>query len=112
LIDIFITGGAVGAVIKFYAHPKEINPKYHPLARLIAFNGIVIFQFLQEIIFGFLDGKIFELSKTMAYDDIYYGVPMMLTAIEAITFYFTFHFAFRSREYYTDNRLETHWLST
>jgi hypothetical protein len=66
LIDIFITSGAVDAVIKFYAHLKEINPKHHPLAKLIAFNGIVIFQFPQEIIFGFLNGKIFELSKTMA----------------------------------------------
>jgi len=96
LIDIFITGGAVGAVIKFYAHLKEINPKHHPLAKLIAFNGIVIFQFLQGVIFGFLNSKIFEPLKTMAYDDIYYGVPIMLTAIEAMTFYFAFHFAFRS----------------
>lgn len=48
----------------------------------------------------------------MAYDDIYYGVPMMLTAIEAMTSYFAVHFAFRSREYHTDNRLETHWLPT
>ena len=48
----------------------------------------------------------------MAYDSIYYDVPMMLTTIEAMTFYFAFHFAFRSHEYNTDNRLETHWLPT
>lgn len=109
MIDIFIISGAV---IKFYARLKDINPKHHPLAKLIAFKGIVIFQFLQEVIFGFLNGKIFEFSKTMAYDDIYYGVPMTLTSIEAMTFYFAFHFAFRSREYHTDNRPETYWLPT
>ena len=97
-----------GTVIKFYARLKEINPKHHPLAKLIAFKGIVIFQFLQEVIFGFLDAKIFEPSKTMAYGDIYYGVPMMLAAIEAMIF----SFAFRSREYHTDNRPETHRLPT
>lgn len=107
-IDIFI----VGAVIKFYARLKEINPKHHPFAKLIAFKGIVIFQFLQEVIFGFLNGKMFEPSKTMAYDNIYYGVPVMLTAVEAMIFSFAFHFAFRSREYHTDNRPERHRLPT
>ncbi|OCL13952.1 hypothetical protein AOQ84DRAFT_331864 [Glonium stellatum] len=113
LIDMFIIGGAVSAVIKFYIRlKKEINPKHHPLAKLLAFKGVVFFQFFQEIIFGFLNGKIFQPSRTMTYDDIYYGIPMMLTALEAMLFSFAFHFAFRSREYHAENRPDAHRLST
>jgi hypothetical protein len=49
-----------------------------------------------------LNGKTFKPSAKYTYDDIYYGVPMMLTAIEAMLFSFAFHFAFRSRIYHED----------
>ncbi|KAL1970811.1 hypothetical protein VTN77DRAFT_2645 [Rasamsonia byssochlamydoides] len=36
----------------------------------------------------------------MTYDDIYYGLPMMLTALESLFFSLTFHWAFGSRIYH------------
>lgn len=50
LIDIFIIGGAIQAVIRFYKRLKtEMRPEHHALGKLISLKGIVIFLFLQEV---------------------------------------------------------------
>lgn len=105
LLDIFVIGGAIGAVFRFYGRLKsEFAPKHHALAKLVAFKGMVIFQFFQEVLFGLLNGKVFKPSPKYTYDDLYYGVPAMLTALEAMIFCFGFHFAYRSREYHEEER--------
>jgi hypothetical protein len=103
LLDLFVIGGAVGGVFRFYARLKsEFNPKYHPLGKLVCFKGIVILLFLQDIIFGFLNSKLFKPTATLTFDDLYFGMPLLLTAIEAMVFSFTFHWAFRSRLYHEE----------
>jgi hypothetical protein len=105
LLDLFVIGGAVGGVFRFYGRlKKEFDPKYHPLAKLVCFKGIVILLFFQDIIFGFLNSKLFKPTATLTFDDLYFGMPLLLTAIEATIFSFTFHWAFRSRLYHEDYR--------
>ncbi|KAF2792802.1 hypothetical protein K505DRAFT_223449, partial [Melanomma pulvis-pyrius CBS 109.77] len=100
LIDIFILGPALTALFKFYGRLKPVFPrKHHALAKLVAFKGIVIFQFLLDVIFGILNGKTFKPSAKFTYNDLYYGLPMMITAFQALCFSLAFHWAFRSRMY-------------
>lgn len=103
LLDLFVIGGAVGGVFRFYGRLKsEFNPKYHPLGKLVCFKGIVILLFLQDIIFGFLNSKLFKPTAALTFDDLYFGMPLLLTAIEATIFSFSFHWAFRSHLYHED----------
>jgi len=105
LLDIFVIGGAIGGVFRFYGRLKgEFDPKFRPLAKLVCFKGIVILLFFQDIIFGFLNSKLFKPTATLTYDDLYFGMPLLLTAIEATIFSLTFHWAFRSRLYHEDYR--------
>jgi hypothetical protein len=69
---------------------------------LVCFKGIVLLLFLQEIIFGFLNSKLFKPTSTLTFDDLYFGLPLLLTAIEATIVSFSFHFAFRSRLYHEE----------
>ncbi|KAF2811324.1 uncharacterized protein BDZ99DRAFT_461417 [Mytilinidion resinicola] len=113
LADTFLIGGAISAVFRFYGRfKKEFDPKHHALAKLVCFKGVVFFQFFQMIIFGFLAGKTFRPSKTLTYDDIYYGIPSTLTCLEATAFSFTFHFAYRSRVYHSDMRPDAYRMPT
>jgi len=103
-VDLLVIGGAIGGVFGFYGRLKrEFDPKYHPLAKLVSFKGIVILLFLQDIIFGFLNSKLFQPSATITFDDLYFGMPLLLTAIEATFVSFIFHWAFSSRLYHEDN---------
>lgn len=105
LIDIFILGPALTALFKFYGRLKPVFPrKHHALAKLVAFKGIVIFQFLLDVIFGILNGKTFKPSAKFTYNDLYYGLPMMITAFQALCFSLAFHWAFRSRMYHEDEQ--------
>ena len=105
LIDIFIIGGALTALFRFYGRLKpEFAPKHHALGKLVAFKGMVIFQFFMDIVFGFLNGKTFKPSENTTYNDLYYGLPMMLTAIVAMAFSFSFHWAFSPSSYVKEER--------
>ena len=113
LLDIFVIGGAIGGVFRFYVRLKgEFDPKFHPLAKLVCFKGIVILLFFQDIIFGFLNSKLFKPTATLTFDDLYFGMPLLLTAIEATIFSFSFHWAFRSRLYHEDYRPGDRRMST
>jgi hypothetical protein len=114
LFDIFVVGGAVSAVIRFERRLKnEIGPKHKSFAKLLSFKGMVIFQFFQQFIFGFLNGQIFKPSATLTYDDIYYGIPNVLTCVESFIFSILFIWSFNSNEYHPDNvRTGGHKMST
>jgi len=43
---------------------------------------------------------LFKPTATLTFDDLYFGMPLLLTAIEATIVSFTFHWAFRSRLYH------------
>ncbi|KAK5048174.1 hypothetical protein LTR84_005844 [Exophiala bonariae] len=103
LVELLVIGGAIGGVFGFYGRLKpEFNPKYHPLGKLVCFKGIVILLFLQDIIFGFLNSKLFQPTATLTFDDLYFGMPLLLTAIEATIISFTFHWAFSPHIYHED----------
>ncbi|KAH7136015.1 organic solute transporter Ostalpha-domain-containing protein [Dendryphion nanum] len=105
VFDIFIIGGAVSAIIRFWGRLKaDFDPGHHALAKLVSFKSIILLQFLQDILFGWLNGKTFKPSAKYTYDDLYYGISMMLTAIEALLFSLFFHWSFRSRIYHEDER--------
>jgi len=48
----------------------------------------------------------------MTYDDLYYGIPAMITAIVSLIFSLSFHFAFSPREYREDNQRGSHRMGT
>ena len=105
LIDTFIIGGALTALFRFYGRLKlEFAPKHRALAKLVAFKGMVIFQFSMDIIFGFLNGKTFRPGEKTTYNDLYYGLPMMLTAVVAMAFSISFHWAFSPSSYIEEER--------
>ncbi|KAF2715547.1 hypothetical protein K504DRAFT_497422 [Pleomassaria siparia CBS 279.74] len=100
LIDTFIISGALTALFRFYGRLKpEFDPKHHALAKLATFKGMLIFLFFLDIIFGFLNGKTFKPSAKFTYNDLYYGLPMMLTAVMALIFSLSFHWSFGTRVY-------------
>ena len=105
LLDIFVIGGAISGVFRFYARlTRDFSPQQRHLAKLICFKDVVILLFFQDIIFGFLNSKLFKPTSTLTFDDLYFGMPLLLTAIETTLFSFTFHWAFRSRLYHEDYR--------
>jgi hypothetical protein len=105
LIDIFIVGGALTALFRFYGRLRpEFAPEHRALGKLVAFKGMVIFQFFMDIIFGFLNGKTFRPSERTTYNDLYYGLPMMLTAVVAMAFSTSFHWAFSPSSYLKEER--------
>ena len=53
----------------------------------------------QQILFGFLNGKLIKPTATLTYDDIYYGIPYTVTAFVSLVFSLTFHFAYPSHVY-------------
>ncbi|KAL7932095.1 organic solute transporter Ostalpha domain-containing protein [Trichoderma chlorosporum] len=100
LIDIFIIGGALSAVFKLYRRCRsDFKETNRAFGKLITFKGIVLLQFLQQILFGFLNGRLFHANNTLTYNDIYYGIPMMLTAIEALLSSVIFHWSYSNRDY-------------
>lgn len=104
LVELFVIGGAVGGVFGFYGRLKgEFNPTHRPLGKLVCFKGIVILLFLQDIIFGSLNSKLFKPTATVTFDDLYFGMPLLLTAIEATIVSITFHWAFSSHLYHEDS---------
>ncbi|UKZ46730.1 hypothetical protein TrVGV298_000939 [Trichoderma virens] len=100
LIDIFIIGGALSAVFKLYRRCRsDFKRTNRAFGKLITFKGIVLLQFLQQILFGFLNGQLFHANNTLTYNDIYYGIPMILTALEALIFSVIFHWSYSNRDY-------------
>jgi len=47
-----------------------MDVSHHALSKLVCFKGVVILQFLQEIIFGMLNGKLFKPSASLTYNDL------------------------------------------
>lgn len=67
----FIIGGAISAVVRFQRRLKtHMDVSHHALSKLVCFKGVVILQFLQEIIFGMLNGKLFKPSASLTYNDL------------------------------------------
>ena len=105
LIDTFIVGGALTALFRFYGRLKpKFASKHRALGKLVTLKGTVLFQFFTDIIFGSLNGKLFRPSERITYNDLYYGLPMMLTAVVAMAFSISFHWAFSPSSYLEEER--------
>ncbi|KAF2116251.1 organic solute transporter Ostalpha-domain-containing protein [Lophiotrema nucula] len=105
LINYLVIGGAISAVFHFYFRlKKEIPAHHHAAAKLWTFKGMVLFQFFQDILFGLFNGKIFKADPTHTYDDLYYGLPAMLIALESMLFGLAFHWSYSAREYHEEKR--------
>ncbi|KAK0877209.1 hypothetical protein LTR87_008933 [Friedmanniomyces endolithicus] len=109
LADFLFIGGALGATIKFFqrmgAKEHTIDRGHGAKAKIWCFIGILIFQMLQDLIFGLLNGKLFSPSAIITYNDINFGVPAFLTCVEAVVFSLIFHWAYSSKEYQDGHRL-------
>ncbi|TKA71383.1 hypothetical protein B0A55_04027 [Friedmanniomyces simplex] len=109
LADFLLIGGALGATIKFFQRmgTKEnaIDRSHGARAKIWTFVGILIFQMLQDIVFGILNGKLFSPTKHITYNDINFGIPALLTSIESVIFSLIFHWSFSSGEYHEGHRL-------
>ncbi|KAF2097000.1 DUF300-domain-containing protein [Rhizodiscina lignyota] len=103
IIDIVSIVLAVPRVIRFERRMKsQMDPKHKAFQKLLAFKGFVILQFIQLIIFGLLNGKVFSPTAYVTYDDIYYGIPNTLTCLEGVIFSFLFLWAFNTSVYHPE----------
>ncbi|KAK5701279.1 hypothetical protein LTR17_022736 [Elasticomyces elasticus] len=110
LVDYFFVGGALGAAIKFYQRmgrkEKAISIDRGSKAKIWSFLGVLVFQILQDIIFGLLNGKLFEPSAKLTYNDINFGIPAFLTCVESVIFSLLFHWSYSSKEYHEGGRID------
>lgn len=61
--------------------------------------GVIIFQWIQQIVFNGLRAKLFKPTETVTFNDVNYGVPSFMTCIEAVVFSFVFLWAYSAGEY-------------
>lgn len=96
---------AIPNVIRFESRMKKegyIEKRHKPAAKLWTFKGLVGLQFLQQIIFGLLNGRVFNATATITYNDLYYGIPNTITCLEAPLFALAFWWSFNPSEYHPD----------
>ncbi|KAK5127961.1 hypothetical protein LTR85_005078 [Meristemomyces frigidus] len=107
IADILFIGGALGATVKFYQRMKtEVNTVHRCQAKVYSFIGIVAFQILQGIVFHLLNGKLFNPTATVTYNDINFGIPSLMTCVEAVIFSLMFQWSFSSGEYAESRRVD------
>ncbi|KAK3067571.1 hypothetical protein LTR53_015492 [Teratosphaeriaceae sp. CCFEE 6253] len=103
-------GGALGACIKFYQRmgtkEQKIDRAHGAKGKIWSFIGILLFQILQDILFGVLNGKLFSPTKTVTYNDINFGLPALLTCVESVVFSLVFHWTYSAKEYHEGQRLD------
>lgn len=125
LADLLFIGGALGATIKFTSRMKtEVKPEHKGKAKVYSFIGIILFQILQgvssaplpqpfgraltriQMIFQLMNGKLFNPTATVTYNDVNFGIPAFMTCIEAVIFSLIFQWSFSSGEYAEDRRMD------
>ncbi|KAK4561800.1 hypothetical protein LTR86_004479 [Recurvomyces mirabilis] len=109
IADFLFVGGALGAAIKFVQRmgkAKAFNINQKVRAKVYSYIGILVFQMLQDIVFGLLNGKLFNPSKKVTYNDINFGIPAFLTCLETAIFSFIFMWAYSSKEYSEGRRMD------
>ncbi|KUJ09035.1 DUF300-domain-containing protein [Mollisia scopiformis] len=94
------TGMAIMSVLRFYKSMKTRVDKRKPMAKLLAFKGIVGLTWLQNIVFSFLssEGDLHPSSK-LTYKDLTIAIPNLVVAFEMILFSLAFLHVFRTSEY-------------
>lgn len=103
IIEIIALVIAVPNVILFEIRMKKyIDPRHRSAAKLWSFKGLVILQFIQQIIFGLLNNHVFNPTATLTYNDLYYGIPNTITCIESMLFALAFWWSYSASEYHPD----------
>lgn len=99
IITNFFLGWAITCIVNFYGRfSKDPEFSVHkPGMKLVSFKLIVFINFIQSIIFGFINIKT---SASFTPYDLKLGVPAAVVAVEQIFFAIFFHYSFRSREYH------------
>ena len=99
IVTNFFLGWAVMCIIILYTRfNKEPNFAQHkPGLKLVSFKLIVLFNFIQSIVFSSIDIKT---SPKFTIDDLTLGLPAAVISVEQIFFAIFFHYSFRSREYH------------
>lgn len=94
---------AVPHVIRFERRMRKyMDPKNKPTAKLWTFKAFVFLQFVQLIIFGLLNDKVFNPTEHITYNDLYYGLPAAITCFESWIFTGLFMWSFPTRLYRPD----------
>lgn len=111
-------GAAVMSILRFYGRMKNRIKIRRGLAKLVCFKLIVFLRFVQQVswifactrraelmsmrqtIFSILLGHdVIKPSKTTTYNDLFYGLPSVLTCVEMAILSLGFWYAFSSTEY-------------
>lgn len=93
-------GACVLAILRFYGRMKRLMKVRRGLAKLVAFKIIVFIRFVQQWIFSILlEHNIIKPSSRFGYNDLFYGIPAVLTCCEMVLFSAGFWYAFSSSEY-------------
>ncbi|KAF2766076.1 hypothetical protein EJ03DRAFT_338636 [Teratosphaeria nubilosa] len=114
LFDIFFVGGAFEGVTSFAKRMgKEgaISASHRARGRILTLLGIVIFQVLQDFIFGLMNGKLFKPSKTVTYNDLNFGIPATLTILESVFFSLLMQWSFSAKEYKEGVRMDRYGMA-
>lgn len=93
-------GACVLAILRFRGHMKGLMSTKRGLSKIVLFKAVVGVRFLQQWIFSILlTNHDIKTSKEFEYNDIFWGIPAVLTCAEMVLFSAAFWYAFSPSEY-------------
>ncbi|KAF8861564.1 hypothetical protein BDZ45DRAFT_740340 [Acephala macrosclerotiorum] len=94
------TGVAITSVLRFYKLMKTRVGQRKPIAKLLAFKGIVGITWLQNIVFSFLTSSSdLHPSSKLTYKDLTIAIPNLIVSFEMVIFSLIFLHVYRTSEY-------------
>jgi hypothetical protein len=105
VVRLISSGLAVVGLIKFWSKFKaQMDPEQKATAKLWIMKSLVALRVIQGFILTIITDKSFTATKTFTYNDMVYGLPCLLSAVESLLFSIAYFFAFGSRQYATDRK--------
>jgi Organic solute transporter Ostalpha len=101
------TAVAVIAILRFYGRLKAVPEfaSHRPLLKLISLKLIVFTNFIQTFVFSILQGQgVLTGNHKVTANDLQYGIPSLLTAVENVIFAAFMLYSFRASEYKGDGK--------
>lgn len=93
-------GACVFAILRFRGRMKKLMKVRRGFAKLTCFKLIVFLRFTQQWAFSLLlEYKAIKPSSQFSYNDIFYGIPAVLTCVEMVLFAVGFWYSFSASEY-------------
>jgi hypothetical protein len=98
---------AVIAILKFYMRLKTIPEfsQHRPLLKLLSLKLIVFTNFVQTFVFSILQGQgVLTGNNKITANDLQYGIPALLVAVEQLIFAALMLYSYRAAEYKSESK--------